>query len=235
MKTQMKRFYKEAAVAAGDDGHRVLLDGRPVRTPGGNVLALPSAALADAIATEWRTQGDEIVPVSMPMLRLANTTIDGIGKTRESVIDAIVRFGEHDLICYRAEQPPELAALQEQAWSPLLEWAAQKHGAKLVVGAGVSHLAQPAEALAASRRAVAGMDDYALAALHVMASITGSLVLGLGLAQGRLDSGEAFRLSRIDEDYQAEKWGSDAEAEVRARGLARELDTATAFLAASRD
>ncbi len=231
----MKRFYKEAAVAAGEDGYRVLLDGRPVRTPGGNLLSLPSAALATSIAEEWRVQGDEVVPASMPMLRLANTTIDGIGKTREAVIDAILRFGEHDLICYRAEQPPELAKLQDEAWTPLLAWAAQSHGSKLTVGAGVTHLAQPVEALAGLRRAVAEMDDYALAALHVMASITGSLVLGLALAEGRIDSGQAFKLSRIDEDYQAGKWGSDAEAEVRAKGLARELGTAAAFLAASGD
>src|SRR5262249_29686633 len=152
------RFYKDAAVEMGDDGFRVLLDGRPVRTPGGAMLALPTAALAEAIATEWRRQGDEIVPTSMPMLRLANTAIDGIGKNREAVIGAVLRFAEHDLLCYRADQPPELAKRQEQAWSPLLDWAAGRHGARLAVGAGLGHVPQPDDALAALRRAVADKD-----------------------------------------------------------------------------
>ena len=230
----MKRFYKEAGIGQSPEGFRVLLGGRPVRTPGGNLLALPTSALAEAIAKEWRAQGDEIVPISMPMLRLANTVLDGIGKNREAVIGAILRFGEHDLICYRAEQPLELAHLQDQSWSPLLAWTVEQHGSQLKVGSGVNHLDQSADALAGLRRAVEAMDDFAMAALHVMASITGSLVLGLALAEGRITSAEAFRLSRIDEDYQAGKWGSDAEAEVRARGLARELDVAAAFLAASR-
>ena len=231
----MKRFYKDASVEMGDDGFRVLLDGRPVRTPGGTVLALPGANLAQAIAGEWRQQGDEIVPTAMPLLRLANTVLDGIGPNRDAVIQSILRFGEHDLICYRAEQPPDLAVLQDQGWSPLLAWVAEAHGVRLAVGAGLAHVPQPEEALAALAKAVAGKDDFALAALHVMASITGSLVLGLALAEGRIDSADAFRLSRIDEDYQAGKWGEDEEAQARAKGLARELDMAAAFLAASRD
>jgi chaperone required for assembly of F1-ATPase len=231
----VKRFYKQVSVEPAGHGFQVLLDGRPVRTPGGNALLLPTRALGEIIAGEWRDQKGEIVPVSMPMLRLANTVLDGIGKNREAVIQSILRFGEHDLVCYRAEQPPELAVLQEKNWSPLLDWAAQSHGSKLSVGTGLAHVGQPPEALAALGCAVAGMDDLALTALHVMASITGSLVLGLALAEGRIDAAEAFRLSRIDEDYQAGKWGQDAEAEARAKRLAQELDTATAFLAASRD
>jgi chaperone required for assembly of F1-ATPase len=230
----MKRFYKDAAAEKSDDGFRVLLDGRPVCTPGGNLLALPSAALADAIAGEWRGQGEEIVPTAMPMLRLANTVIDGMAANREAVIDSILRFGAHELLCYRAEEAV-LAARQASLWTPMLDWAAANFGVVLKPGTGVMHVEQPPEALAKLRAAIAAHDDYALAALHVMASITGSLILALAVTGGRIEASEGFRLSRVDEDYQAEKWGRDAEAEARARGLGQELDLAAAFLAASRD
>jgi chaperone required for assembly of F1-ATPase len=229
----MKRFYKDAAVEAAEDGFRVLLDGKPVRTPGGAMLAVPSAALAGAIAAEWRGQGDEVVPTSMPLLRMANTAIDGVAKTREAVIEAILRFGGHELLCYRAEDPV-LAARQASAWLPMMDWASDHLGVVLNVSAGIMHVEQSAEALAKLRAAIAAQDDYALAALHVMASITGSLILALAVVKGRIEVSEAFRLSRIDEDYQAEKWGQDAEAQARVQGLGREMETANAFLAASR-
>ena len=230
----MKRFYKDAAIENSGEGFRILLDGKPVRTPGGNFLAVPGRALAETIAAEWRDQRDEIAPASMPMLRMANTVLDGIAANRQAVVGAILRFGEHDLICYRAGQPLELAALQDQSWSPMLDWLAAHHGARLVAGAGLTHILQPREALADLRRALEEMDDFALAALHVMASITGSLVLAVALAEGEINPAQAFQMSRIDEDYQAGKWGADAEAETRAHAMARELDVASAFLAASR-
>jgi chaperone required for assembly of F1-ATPase len=171
----------------------------------------------------------------MPMLRLANTALDGVAHTREAVIAAILRFGEHDLICYRALAPAELAARQLDAWAPLLDWAASRYGARLEAGAGLAHIAQPPEALDRLRQAVAARDDFALAALHVMASITASLVLALALAEGAINPAQAFQLSRIDEDYQVGLWGEDAAAAARARALAREMDVAAAFLAAARD
>jgi chaperone required for assembly of F1-ATPase len=231
----MKRFYRDVTVEETPQGFRILLDGKPVRTPGRNLLLLPSRALAEAIAGEWRAQGETIEPVSMPMLRLANTALDGIGKTRNEVIAAMLRFGEHDLICYRAADPAALAARQMDAWTPMLDWAAARHGARLAAGAGLVHIPQPPEALARLSQAVAARDDFSLAALHVMASITGSLVLALALAEGAINPAQAFQLSRIDEDYQREQWGEDAEAAARARALARELDVAAAFLAAARD
>jgi chaperone required for assembly of F1-ATPase len=230
----MKRFYKDAAIEKKDGGFRILLDGKPVRTPGGNTLAVPGRALAETIAAEWRGQNEEIDPASMPMLRMANTVLDGIAANRPAVVEAILRFGEHDLICYRAEQPLELAALQDQSWSPMLAWLAARHDARLTAGAGLAHIPQSSEALAGLRRALEDMDDFALAALHVMASVTGSLVLALAQAEGEINPAQAFQMSRIDEDYQAGKWGADAEAETRAHALARELDVAFAFLAASR-
>jgi chaperone required for assembly of F1-ATPase len=231
----MRRFYKEVRVADAADGFHILLDGKTVKTPGRETLCLPTRALAEAIAGEWRAQGKEIVPVAMPMLRLANTVQDGVAHTREEVIAAILRFGEHELLCYRAVEPPALAARQDEAWAPMLDWAGSRYGVRLLTGAGVAHIVQPPEALARLREAVAACDNYALAALHVMASITGSLVLGLALIEGALHPAQAFQMSRIDEDHQAGLWGEDAEAAVRARSLAREMDVAAAFLAAARD
>ena len=228
----MKRFYESVGTENGETGFHVLLDGKKVRTPARHVLTLPTAALAEAIAEEWCAQGDEIVPTSMPLLRLANTAQDGIGPARADVIAAILRFGENDLLCYRGEG--ELKRRQAEAWDPMLAWAADSFGARLHVTEGVGHIAQPPEALAALERAIAAHDDYALAALHVFASITGSLVLGLALVAGALNPAQAFQLSRLDESYQAEKWGLDHEAELRARALGREMDVAAHFLSLSR-
>jgi len=230
----MKRFYKEVSVAPSDGGFAVLLDGRSVKTPARNTLVLPTEKLASAIAAEWRTQGEEVVATSMPLLRLANTVIDGIAINRESVIDAILRFGENDLTCYRAHQPLDLMARQREGWDPLLAWARQKFGADLQVADGITHLDQPPEALAALRQAMTGHDPFTLAGLHVVASIAGSLVLGLAVVEGEISGAHAFALSRIDEIYQAEKWGEDAEAAKRATALAHELDKAVELIAAAR-
>jgi chaperone required for assembly of F1-ATPase len=222
----MKRFYKEVSVLPGEGGFQVLLDGRPVRTPGQGALGLPTQKLAEAIADEWRAQEGEIVPTAMQLLRLANTAVDGIAANRAATIAAILRFGDDDLLCYRAQHPPALAARQAQGWDPMLVWAQTRLGVRLTVAPGVAHVEQPPETLAALAAAVAAHDDFALAGLHVMASVTGSLVLALAVAAGEIGAAEAFALSRIDESYQAERWGCDGEAEARARLLAHEMDRA---------
>ena len=227
----MKRFYKEVSVAAVDGGFAVLLDCKPVKTPGRNVLILPTEKLAVAIASEWRSQGDEIIPTNMPLLRLANTVIDGIAANRADVIGAILRFGENDLLCYRAHQPLELVSRQRTGWDPWLEWAREKHGAGMAVGEGLTHVDQTPEALTALRRALEDFDAFTLGGLHVVASITGSTVLALAVAAGEISGAQAFELSRIDEIYQAEKWGEDAEAVKRAAALAHELDKAVELIA----
>jgi len=230
----MKRFYKDVSVAARKDGHAVLLDGKPVRTPGGNALILPSESLASAIAAEWRDQGEDIIAATMPLLRLSNTVIDGVAVHREDVIGAILRFGENDLTCYRAHQPPELVARQKAGWDPVLDWLAQRHGAKLQVSQGLNHVEQPQEALKILRHLLEGLDGFTLAGLHVIASVTGSLALALTVLDGALSGARAFELSRIDETYQVEKWGQDAEAAKRASALARELDKAVELIGHSR-
>ena len=143
----MKRFYKEVSVAPVEGGFGVLLDGKSVKTPARNTLSLPTEKLAAAIAEEWREQGEEVVVTAMPLLRLANTAIDGVSASREDVINAILRFGENDLVCYRAHQPPELAARQRAGWDPLLDWVVQRHGARMRVAQGLNHVDQPPETL----------------------------------------------------------------------------------------
>jgi chaperone required for assembly of F1-ATPase len=222
----MKRFYKDVSVA----DRRILLDGKTLKTPRGAVLVLPATALAEAVGEEWRAQGDEIVPADMPLTKLANTAIDGVTPRREEVIAEVMAFARHDHLCYRTDTPAELVARQNAAWDPLLDWAAERYGAPLMTAHGVTSIAQPESSLAALRTAVEAFDSFALAALHVVASIAGSLVLALAVADKRLAPGEAFAVSQVDERFQAEKWGLDAEAEARARRLAKELDAAARFM-----
>jgi chaperone required for assembly of F1-ATPase len=228
----MKRFYKDVSIAAADAGFAVLLDGKPVKTPARNGLVLPTEQLALAIAQEWRNQGEAIVATTMPLLRLANSVIDGVANNRGDVISAILRFGENDLLCYRAHQPPQLAARQCGGWNPLLDWARQRYGARMTVAEGLGHVDQTPDALGALRQALEEYDVFSLGGLHVIASITGSAILALAVAEGFVTGGDAFELSRIDENYQAEKWGEDAEAAKRAAALAHELDKAAELIAA---
>jgi len=229
----VKRFYKTVTVDETPGGFRFLLDGRPVRTPARQPLLLPTQALAEAVAQEWREQQDEMKPAAMPLTRLVNTVLDGVRDTREEMISAILRFGENDLLSYRAEAPAELAARQLQ-WNDHLDWISDHHGARLAVTSGIQHVAQSEDTLAALRRAIAERSDFELAALHVMASVTGSLVLGLAVLDGRLAPQDAFAQSRLDEAYQAEQWGSDREAEERAGRLAAEMHHAAELVRLAR-
>jgi len=230
----MKRFYKDVSAAPANGGFAILLDGKPIKTPGRNMLVLPTEALAAAIAQEWQAQGEEIIATTMPLLRLANTVVDGVAVNRASVIDAILRFGQNDLLCYRAHQPPELVARQRTGWDPLLDWVRQRHGAHMRIAEGLTHVDQTPDALLALRQALEDFDSFALGALHVVASITGSAVLALAVADGFISGAHAFALSRIDEVYQAEKWGEDAEAAKRAAHLAHDIDKAVELMTAAR-
>ncbi len=227
----MKRFYKEVSVA---DDFRVLLDGKPIKTPLRATLALSTRALAEAIAEEWRRQGELVQPTTMWLTKLANTAIDRVAGQEEYVVGQTLAYA-NDLLCYRAQAPADLVARQNEGWNPLLEWAAERYGARLLTRAGIVHIAQPEEAVAALRRALAEHDPFVLAAVQAAATVCGSLVLALALADGRLDAGEAFALSHLDERYQAEKWGTDGEAEKRARAMAAELDAAARFMRLAAD
>lgn len=226
----MRRFYKSVEAVAVDGGHEIRLDGRPVRTPGKAPLALPNAALAAAVAAEWQAQDQDIDPASMPLTQLASTAIDRVAGERETVIAGIVAYAETDLLCHRAERPAALVERQNMAWQPLLDWAALEYDAPLAVTCGVLPVAQPRSSVAAFAGALAGFDDFRLAAVAHLTGLLGSVVLALALAAGRLAAGEAFDAAHLDETYQQEVWGADAEAVARLGRLRAEVEAAARFL-----
>ncbi len=208
-----RRFWT-AATAVTDDGggHQVRLDGLPLRTPSKAPLILPTRALAEAIAAEWAAVGERIDPRAMPLTRAANSAIDKIVPQFGTVAADIAGYGATDLVCYRAEAPDALVARQAAAWDPLLDRTEAVWGARLRTGAGVVPVAQPPGALAALSGAVIACDAFTLAALHDLVGLSGSLVIGLAALAPDADIGALWRASRIDEDWQAERWGADDEA-----------------------
>jgi chaperone required for assembly of F1-ATPase len=226
----MKRVYKEVTTRPAEAGWGVGLDGRPMRTPGKNDLVAPTEKLAAAIAAEWDAQQDEIRPATMPLTRLAATAIDRTAVQRRRVIDEIAGYGGTDLVCYRADHPPALAARQQAVWQPLLDWAALRYDAALAVTCGVIPTRQSPAALKAFAAAVAAHDDFRLTALHALTTACGSLVIALATMQGRLDAAEAFAASQLDETFQIEQWGEDAEAAARREALAADIAAASRFL-----
>jgi chaperone required for assembly of F1-ATPase len=228
MKPGAKRFYKSADV--GDD-HTILLDGRAVKTPAGHKLSAPTRALAEAIAAEWRGQGETIAPDKMPLTKSLNTALDRVAPNRDAIVDDLAKHAAADLLCYRADTPAELVRRQSAAWDPWLDWAAERFGARLIVTIGVTHIAQHGAALARLREAVAAHDNHGLVALHAGVTITGSAILGLAFAARALNADAALAAARVDETYQSELWGIDAEAEqARANRLA-DLKAAESYLA----
>lgn len=234
----MKRFWDQASVAPAEGGYAILLDGRPIHLPGGPVLVVPSARLANAIAQEWQAaggvKGGEMSFADTPLTRLAGTAQERIAPDPGPVIDALARYAETDLLCYRADTPPVLVERQSREWQPWLDWAALSYDALLRITAGVTHVRQSEQALAALRRTLASLDPWTLAGLGVAVPALGSLVLGLALAQGALDAGAAHRLASLDELFQAELWGHDAEAEGRRSGIAEEVALAARFMELAR-
>jgi chaperone required for assembly of F1-ATPase len=229
-----KRFYEEvAAKDEGGGGASLLLDGKPVRTPGKAPLTLPSRALAEAVASEWRAQGERIDPSTMPLTRLANSAIDGVAGREQAVIDDIARHAASDLLCYRAEGPKALVEAQSAHWDKVLDWARMELKAPLVLAQGVVHVAQPEASLARIRRALDGLDALRLAALHVMTALTGSALLALAVLRGKLTPEQAWTAAHVDEDFQISQWGEDAEAATRRENRWRDFAAAARALTLS--
>ena len=225
-----KRFYAAAAVANRDDGSfGIELDGRPVKTPAGHALAVPSRALADAIAGEWNAQGDEIVPASLPFTRLANSAIDGIAGREGQVAPDILNYAASDLLCYRAASPAGLVAMQARLWDRILAWVRAEYDAPFKVGTGIKHLDQPPASLEAIRRAISTMGPFQLAALHVMTTLTGSALIALAHAKRFLDADAAWEAAHVDENWQASQWGDDFEAAQRQKKRFSEFLNASLF------
>jgi len=226
----MKRFYKKTAAIPAADGYGITLDGRLVKTAAKRDLVLPNLALAQAIAAEWDAQQGEIRREKMPLTRLAGTTIDRDSTQREAIVRQVAHYAGTDLVCYRATHPPALAARQQAVWQPLIDWAVERYDAPLTVTTGVIPASQPTVSLAAFTAVVAGHDDFSLTALHAATAACGSLVIALALLEGRLDAGEAFAASQLDESFQIEAWGEDAEQAERRALLAAEIAAAARFL-----
>lgn len=207
-----KRFWTTVEVVPEGAGFAITLDGRPVRTPAKAPLLLPTVAMAHAVAAEWAAQEGEVNPAAMPCTRSANAAIDKVAPQFDEVAALIAAYGETDLLCYRAEAPAALAARQAAAWDPLLDWAGGALAAPLARTAGVVPCAQDPGALARLGAAVRAQTPFQLAALHDLVAISGSLVLGLAVIAGRLTAEGAWAASRIDEAWQTEQWGEDAEA-----------------------
>ncbi len=220
-----KRFWSKATTEACDGGYTIRLDARPVKTPAKAAFVLPTLAMAQASADEWNAQEGAIKPETMPMTRYANSAIDKVAHQRAEVVDIVAAYGATDLLCYRATDPAALIDRQARGWDPHLSWAARDLRAALRVTHGVSPIDQPAESLAELRGRVAALSPFHLAAFHDLVAITGSLILGFGLSQGRLSPDQAFSLARIDEDWQAELWGKDeemtAQEALKSQGLAQ--------------
>lgn len=226
-----KRFYKKAEAAALEGGFTVQLDGRGVKTPARTPLKVPTLALAKAMAAEWERQGQEIDPRSMWFTKLANTAIDRVIPRRDAVIDEIAGFAGTDLLCYRAEKPEGLVERQRLVWDALLDWAASQHGIVFRVTSGVMHVAQDEASLLKARAAIAAFDDFVLAGLHNAVTLTGSAVIGLALASGRLSADEAFEAAHIDERWQAELFGEDEEEMQRLNLRLADLRDTARFMA----
>jgi chaperone required for assembly of F1-ATPase len=229
----MKRFYKETAVDAGDGGWRVLLDGKPMRTPAKAVLVVPTRGLAEAIAAEWGEVPDkaEINAAHLPLTRLAATGLDRVTSQRARVIEDTAKYGGSDMLCYRAGGPETLVKLQQETWQPLLDWADARYGARLVVVEGLAFVEQPADAVARLHDAVATHSDFGLSALFNLTHISGSLVVALAVAEGHLAAADAFAAAQLDELYQIERWGSDPIATKRHEGIRHDIAASARFLA----
>lgn len=225
-----RRFWNRAEAAPCPGGFTVLLDGRPVKTPGKAPLVLPSLDLARACAAEWDAQTGAVQPASMPLTRYANSAIDKVAAQHADVVQIVAAYGETDLLCYRAETPQALRERQAAGWDGHLRWAAEVLGAPLRVTAGVVPVPQDPASIAALRARVSEMDAFHLAALHDLVAITGSLILGLAMADRRIEADEAFGLSRIDEQWQAELWGQDEDAAEKEARKRDDLATALRFL-----
>jgi chaperone required for assembly of F1-ATPase len=225
-----KRFYQGAGIGeVGEGGYPVLLDGRPIRTPARRPLAAPSRELAQAIAAEWDAQEGVIDPARMPLTRLVNAIIDGVVSRPEPVAAEIEKYLGSDLLFYRADQPEGLVAMQARHWDPVLQWMRDEYGARFILAQGVTFTAQPGEAIAAAARAIP-KHPWRLGAANSMTTLTGSALLALALAHGRIDVDAAWAAANVDEDWNMSQWGRDEQALARRAYRFAEMQAAASVL-----
>lgn len=224
----MKRFYTDVTVAPRDGGWQVLLDGRAVKSVGGRAQVVPTAALAEALSAEWAAQGTEIVPSTFILRDLADYAIDVVGADRDQAIGELLPYGETDTLCYRAEAGDSLRREQDLVWEPLLAAAEARLDVRFERIGGIMHRPHPEETMPRIAAALHAQDDFALAALRTLAGLAASLVTGLAALEDSARAEDLWTAASLEEDWQADRWGRDAEAEAR-RAHRRE-----AFLAAAR-
>lgn len=229
-----RRFWKAADIRPADGGWEVILDDKPVRTPGKHPLILPTEALARAIAAEWDAQSDVIDPNTMPLTRAANSAIEKVAPQFDDVAGMLAEYGGTDLLSYRAEQPEDLVRAQAEGWDPLIDWSATDLQAPLRITHGVVPVTQDQAALNRLHDQVRSLDNFGLTALHDLVTLPGSLILGLAVIRGRLTAEQAFALSRIDEEHQAKLWGEDDEARTAAESRRAAMVQAARFWDLSR-
>jgi chaperone required for assembly of F1-ATPase len=233
----MLRFWNNADAASHESGFVILLDGKPMRLPSGAILHITNASLARAIAAEWQQAGGQkggtMSFADVPLTRLAGTTQERIATDPGPTVAGLSEYAGHDLLCYRAHEPAELASRQQRHWQPWLDWASDTYGARLQVTAGVMPVRQDPQALARLAGAVGAHPPGVLAALGIAVPALGSLILGLALAAFRLSAAEAHDLATLDERFQAELWGEDAMAAARRAAMADDVALAQRFITLS--
>lgn len=226
----MKRFWKDVTVEADAGGCSIKLDGRPVRTPARALLSVPSRRLADTIAEEWRAVSGTIDPRAMPLTGLANAAIDRIATDRESFADGLARYAEADLLCYRAEGPRGLVERQEQEWDPVLAWARRRFDVDFITTPGLTHVPQPEATGKRLSHAVGALDPFRLAGLSPLVTIGGSLIAALAVLEKAIAVEQGWGAVSVDERWQLEQWGSDADAEAALENRRRDFLAASRFL-----
>ena len=226
----MKRFYEAVANTQMDGGFTIMLDGKPVRTPGRNLLLLPTYALAEAVEAEWAAQRDVILPASMPLMRLAATAIDQVAPHATAVAAETAKYAMTDLLCYRATEPQSLVERQAAVWQPLLDWTSLRFDAPLRVSAGIVPAEQSESSLRALAAALPVSEPFTLTALADLTALCGSIVLALAVWERRIDAKDAADAALLDELFQAGRWGEDAEAAARRRHVRSEIEAVSRFL-----
>jgi chaperone required for assembly of F1-ATPase len=227
----VKRFWKQAKVTGEDNGWGIALDGKPLRTPERKPLIVPTEALANAIAEEWNGAADTVDPRGLLLTGLANAAIDRVARDSNAFASDLARYGESDLVCYRADTPRELVSRQEQGWDPPLAWARRRFDVDFRTASGIVHVPQPEATVQRLGHSVAALDAFRLAGLSPLVTIGGSVVIALAVLEGALTPGEAWESVTIDERWQAEQWGVDPEAEAALAGKRRDFLAAARFLA----
>jgi chaperone required for assembly of F1-ATPase len=226
----VKRFWKAADVTRQGNGWGVALDARPLRTPARAELAVPSERLARAIADEWDSVEQSVDPRDLPLTGLTNAAIDHVAPAPEVFAAGLARYAEGDLACYRAEGPPALVERQSAAWDALLDWARRRFDVDFRITSGLIHVRQPEATIDRLTHAVAALDPLHLAGLSPLVTIGGSLVAGLGVLESAFTPEAAWDAVSVDERWQLDQWGSDAEAELALENRKKDFLAAGTFL-----